>query len=225
MPTVGERARRASRIPGSPPDTELREPSRSSKDQVSGRATQGRRARRRNRRSSAAYRRDALAVSGARRRSVAGRATGDDPGAHPLLGNRLRLAQVLSETECDPAVHDRDRRGLHQLHPREVAAREHDAADHDEAAIQPGLHYRYDSRSRWLRCASPRPAPLVAAGGPWVRRPATADRAGNRSTDRIGSSAAFSSRPAMRLLPGQSEPCRRPARPGRRWNQMRRLTI
>jgi hypothetical protein len=39
MPTVGERARRASRIPGSPPDNELREPSRSSKDQVSGRVS------------------------------------------------------------------------------------------------------------------------------------------------------------------------------------------
>ena len=33
-----------------------------------------------------------LAQQGARRRSVAGRAAGDDPGARPLLGDRVRLA-------------------------------------------------------------------------------------------------------------------------------------
>ena len=71
-------------------------------------------------------------------------------------------------------------------------------------------------------------APGTARGGlrPLGGRPATADRAcRHRSTDRLGSSAALSSRPAMSRLPGQSEPRRRPARPGRRWDQMRRLTI
>ena len=60
---------------------------------------------------------------GARRRSVAGRAAGDDAGARPLLGDRLRLAQGRGETQRAAAVHDRDRRGGHPLHPREVAAR------------------------------------------------------------------------------------------------------
>ena len=36
---------------------------------------------------------DALAQQGARPRSVAGRAAGDDAGARALLGDRLRLAQ------------------------------------------------------------------------------------------------------------------------------------
>ena len=68
---------------------------------------------------------------GARRRPVAGRAAGDDPGARPLLGGRLRLARVRGEAERAAAVHDRDRRGGHPLHPREVAARGRVAADHD----------------------------------------------------------------------------------------------
>src|SRR5207245_5292371 len=41
--------------------------------------------RRSDRRPSAAHRRDALALQGARRRSVARRTAGDDPRAHPLL--------------------------------------------------------------------------------------------------------------------------------------------
>ena len=40
-------------------------------------------------------------------------------------------AQVRSEAERAPAVQDRDRRGGHPLHPREVAARGRVAADHD----------------------------------------------------------------------------------------------
>ena len=91
----------------------------------------GRHARRSGRRPAAARRRDALALQGARRRSVAGRAAGDDAGARPLLGDRLRLARVRGETERAAAVHDRDRRGGHPLHPREVAARGRVAADHD----------------------------------------------------------------------------------------------
>ena len=91
----------------------------------------GRHARRSDRRPSAAHRRDALAHQGAGRRPVAGRAAGDDAGARPLLGDRLRLAPVRGEAERAAAVHDRDRRGGHPLHPREVAARERAAADHD----------------------------------------------------------------------------------------------
>ena len=74
---------------------------------------------------------DALAHQGARRRSVAGRAAGDAAGARPLLDDRVRLAQVRGETERVAAVHDRDRRGGHPLHPRQVTARERVAADHD----------------------------------------------------------------------------------------------
>ena len=67
-------------------------------------------------------------------------------------------------------------------------------------------------RSRWA----------AALGG----RPTTAGRAcRHRSTDRMCSPAALSSHPAMNRLPGQSEPRKRPARPGRQWDQMRRLTI
>ena len=99
-------------------------------DRYCGPSLPGRRARRGNRRPSAAHRGDALALPGTRRRPVAGRAAGDDPGARPLLGDRLRLAQVRSEAERAPAVHHRDRRRRHPLHPREVAARERDAADH-----------------------------------------------------------------------------------------------
>ena len=84
-----------------------------------------------DRRSPAAYRCDALALQGARRGSVAGRAAGDDAGARPLLDDRLRLARVRGETERAAAVQDRDRRGGHPLHPREVAARGRVAADHD----------------------------------------------------------------------------------------------
>ena len=53
--------------------------------------------------------------------SVAGRAARDDPGARALLADRVRLARVRGEAERAAAVQDRDRRGGHPLHPREVA--------------------------------------------------------------------------------------------------------
>ena len=43
---------------------------------------------------------------------------------------RLRLAHDRGEAERAAAVHDRDRRARHPLHPRQVAARERAAADH-----------------------------------------------------------------------------------------------
>ena len=52
----------------------------------------------------------------------------DHAGARPLLGHRLRLAQVEAQLNALPAVHDRDRRRRHPLHPRQVAARERAAA-------------------------------------------------------------------------------------------------
>ena len=91
-------------------------------------------------------RRDALALQGARRRSVAGRAAGDDPGARPLLGDRVRLARVRGEAERAAAVHDRDRRGGHPLHPREVAARGRVAADHDARLARLGHRAARDRR-------------------------------------------------------------------------------
>jgi hypothetical protein len=90
----------------------------------------GRHARRSDRRPPAAHRRDAVARQGAGHRPVAGRAAGDNPGAHPLLDDRLRLAHVRGEAERAAAVHDRDRRGGRPLHPREVGSRGRVAADH-----------------------------------------------------------------------------------------------
>ena len=57
-----------------------------------------------------------------------GRAARDDPGARALLGDGLRLAQVRGEAERPAAVHDRDRRAGHPLHPRPLEARRRVAA-------------------------------------------------------------------------------------------------
>src|SRR5690348_7723968 len=51
----------------------------------------------------------ALARKGDRRRSVAGRAVGDDSETRALLGDRVRLAHVRGETERPAEFHDRDR--------------------------------------------------------------------------------------------------------------------
>ena len=64
-------------------------------------------------------------------RPVAGRAAGDDAGARALLGDRVRLRARRGAAERAAAVRDRDRRRGHPLHPRQVAARERAAADHD----------------------------------------------------------------------------------------------
>ena len=76
--------------------------------------------RREARRAAPPDRRDAPALQGAGRRSVAGRAVGDDSGARALLGDRLRLAQGRGEAQRLAPVHDRDRRRGHPLHPRQV---------------------------------------------------------------------------------------------------------
>src|SRR5258708_18306598 len=64
-----------------------------------------RHARRSARRPAPAHRCHALALQGARRRTVAGRAAVDDPSARALLDDRLRLAQGRGETERAPSVH------------------------------------------------------------------------------------------------------------------------
>jgi hypothetical protein len=84
-----------------------------------------------SRRPPPSHRRDTLAQQGARRRSVTGRAVGDAAGVRPLLGGRLRLAQGRGEAQRAAAIQNRDRRGGHPLHPRQVASRERVAVDHD----------------------------------------------------------------------------------------------
>ena len=98
------------------------------------------------RRPAPAPRRDALAQPGAGRRSVPGRAAGHAAGTRPLLGDRARLAQGRGEAERAAAVHDRDRRGRHPLHPRQVAARERVAADHDARLARLGHRAARDRR-------------------------------------------------------------------------------
>src|SRR5258708_2222892 len=104
-----------------------------------------RHARRSDRRPAPAHRRDALALQGTRRRSVAGRPAGDAPGARALLDDRLRLAQGRGEAQPAPSVHHRERRGGYPLHPREVPARERVAADRDARLARLG---RRDARRR-----------------------------------------------------------------------------
>ena len=74
-----------------------------------------------NRRASPAHRGNTLARSGNGPGPFPRRAAGEAAGARPLLGNRLRLAQGRGEAERSPAVHDRDRRARHPLHPRPLA--------------------------------------------------------------------------------------------------------
>ena len=172
------------------------------------------------------HRRDAVAQQGARRRSVAGRAAGDDAGARALLGDRLRLAPVRGEAERAAAVHDRDRRGGHPLHPRAVAAPGRAAADHDARLARLGRRAARDrrpahrpDRARRTRRGRVRPRAAVPARLRLLRR---ADRArlGPRShRARVGGADA----------PPRLHPLRRPGRrrgrrrhrrdgpPGTRW--------
>ncbi len=78
--------------------------------------------------------------------SVAGRTAGDPAGARALLGERLRLRQSRGRAQRAAAVHDRDRRRGHPLHPRAVAARERAAADHDPRLARLGHRAARDDR-------------------------------------------------------------------------------
>ena len=62
-------------------------------------------------------------------------------------GTRLRLAQGGGEAQRPAAVHDRDRRGRHSLHPRPLASSECLAADHDAWLARLGVRAAQDRRS------------------------------------------------------------------------------
>ena len=100
----------------------------------------------RARRASPAHPRHALAGKGDRRGFFAGRAARDGPGARALLGDGIRLAQGRGEARRPAAVHHRDRRAGHPLHPRPFEARER-AADHHHARMA-GLDHRADEDHR-----------------------------------------------------------------------------
>ena len=123
------------------------------------------------RRPAPADRGHALARPGDGRRPVAGRPAREDPGAGPLLGHRLRLAQGRGEAQCPAAVHHRDRRARYPLHPRPLASPERPAADHD--AWLAGLRVRAaqdrrsadrPDRARRTRGRRLRPGPAFDAG-------------------------------------------------------------
>ena len=129
--------------------------------------------------------------------------------------HRLRLARVRGEAERAAAVHDRDRRGRHPLHPRQVAARERAAADHDARLARLGHRvargrrpaHRPD-RARRLRRRRVRPRAAVPARLRLLRR---------AGRGRLGS------RPRRTGLGGADAPPRlRPLRrPGRRRGRQR----
>ena len=107
-----------------------------------------------------------------------------------LLGDRLRLAQVRGEAERAAAVHDRDRRGRHPLHPREVAARGRVAADHDARLARLGHRAARDrrpahrpDRARRTRRGRVRPRAAVPARLRLLRR-ADASSAGTSAASR-----------------------------------------
>ena len=113
-----------------------------------------------------------LAHQGARRRPVAGRAAGDDPGTCALLGDGLRLAHVRGEAERAAAVQDGDRRGGHPLHPREVTAFRRSAADHHARLARLG-----DGVARDRSARSPTRPPTAArprTPSTWCCRPCPA---------------------------------------------------
>ena len=75
-----------------------------------------------------------LARPGARQGSFAGPEAGGHAGTRPLLGDGVRLAPVRGETERPAALHDRDRRAGHPLHPRPLGTRQR-AAGHHHARV------------------------------------------------------------------------------------------
>ena len=112
-------------------------------------------------RAAPSHRRDALARQGARRRSVAGCAAGDDPGARPLLGDGVRLARVRGEAERAATVHDRDRRRGHPLHPRK--------SRHEDALPLIMTHGWPGSVIELLEAVGPLTDPTAHGGAPRTR--------------------------------------------------------
>ena len=128
------------------------------------------------------HRGDALAHQRARRRPLAGRATRHDEGAGALLDDRIRLRAPRGATERAAAVHDRDRRRGHPLHPRALAARGRVAAGHDARLARLGR----SSCSRPSARSPTRPrtaaTPRTPSTSSCRRYPATASRASRGSS-------------------------------------------
>ena len=122
---------------------------------------------------------------------------------------------VRGEAERAAAVHDRDRRGRHPLHPRAVAARGRAAADHDPRLARLGHRAARHRRPAHRPDRSRRHAPRTRST--WCCRPcpATASRASRPSS--------AGSRPHRRRVGGADEPPRlHPLRrPGRRRGRRR----
>ena len=95
----------------------------------------------RDRRAAPARGGDALARPRDGRQPVARRTTRQAQAAGRLLGHRLRLAQGRGQPERPAAVHDRDRRPRHPLHPHQVEASERAARHHDPwlAGLRPRI--------------------------------------------------------------------------------------
>ena len=77
-----------------------------------------------------AHRAHPMAGPGARARRLAGRAARADAGTGALLGGAVRLAQVRGPAGGPAALHDRDRRSRHPLHPRPLGSRARAAGHH-----------------------------------------------------------------------------------------------
>ena len=95
------------------------------------------------------HHRHPLARPRTRRRLLAGRPAGGDPGTRPLLGNRVRHAPVRSPAGRPAALRHRDRRAGHSLHPRPLAARERAAGHHHPRVAR--LGHRTAERHRPAR--------------------------------------------------------------------------
>ena len=119
----------------------------------------------------------------------------------PLLGDRLGLAPP-KRAQRAPAVHDRDRRRRHPLHPRPLAARGRVAADHDPRLARLGHRAARglgpltdadptparEDASTW--CCRPCPATASPASRPTsAGTPAASPGPGRELMDRLGYTA------------------------------------
>src|SRR5215216_2136572 len=93
----------------------------------------------------------------------------DDRSQGVQLATMRELARYWT-TECAAAVHDRDRRRGHPLHPRPLAARRRDAADHDPRLAGLGRRAAREyrpahgpDRARRRRRGRVPPGPAIAA--------------------------------------------------------------
>ena len=141
----------------------------------------------------------------------------DGAGARPLLGRpSTTVAQTGGQAERPAAVHDRDRRARHPLHPREVGSRERLADHHHPRLARLGDRdargrrpaHRPDGSRRQPRrtpsTSSSRPCPVTAsrasrprpAGTPAASWPAWAELMNRLGDDRATSPRAATRGPA-----------------------------